>query len=126
MAACVEMGIPFEIMALEDGAPFTQFEDFLKNHMQDGRLAFDGLFIGTDSLSWRIIRVLRGMGLRVLEDVQVIGFDGIRMFGDQEYTVSTIVQPVQEIAEFSYFIILELFELEVSFERKNFDVNSVI
>ena len=117
MAACVEMGIPFEIMALEDGAPFTQFEDFLKNHMQDGRLAFDGLFIGTDSLSWRIIRVLRGMGLRVPEDVQVIGFDGIRMFGDQEYTVSTIVQPVQEIAEFSYFIILELFELEVSFER---------
>lgn len=117
MAACVEMGIPFEIMALEDGAPFTQFEDFLKNHMQDGRLAFDGLFIGTDSLSWRIIRVLRGMGLRVLEDVQVIGFDGIRMFGDQEYTVSTIVQPVQEIAEFCCLIILELFELEVSFER---------
>jgi LacI family transcriptional regulator len=99
VAACVEMGIPFEIMALEDGAPFTQFEDFLKYHMQEGKLAFDGLFIGTDSLSWRIIQVLRGMGLRVPEDVQVIGFDGIRMFGDQEYTVSTIVQPVQEIAE---------------------------
>ena len=98
VAACVEMAF-FEIMALEDGAPFTQFEDFLKYHMQEGKLAFDGLFIGTDSLSWRIIQVLRGMGLRVPEDVQVIGFDGIRMFGDQEYTVSTIVQPVQEIAE---------------------------
>ena len=57
------------------------------------------------------------MGLRVPEDVQVIGFDGIRMFGDQEYTVSTIVQPVQEIAEFCCLIIFELFELEVSFER---------
>ena len=29
----------------------------------------------------------------------MIGFDGIRMFGDQDYVVSTIVQPVQEIAE---------------------------
>ena len=66
------------------------------------------------------------MGLRVLEDVQVIGFDGIRMFGDQEYTVSTIVQPVQEIAEFSYFIILKLFVLEVFSNDKTFDVNSVI
>ena len=39
------------------------------------------------------------MNIRVPEDVQVIGFDGIRIFGDQDYVVSTIVQPVQEIAE---------------------------
>ena len=39
------------------------------------------------------------MGIRVPEEVQVIGFDGIRMFGDQEPIVSTIVQPVPEIAD---------------------------
>ena len=39
------------------------------------------------------------MDLRVPEDVQVIGFDGIQMFGNLGYIVSTIVQPVQEIAE---------------------------
>ena len=39
------------------------------------------------------------MGQRVPEDVQVIGFDGIRYFGNEDYICSTIVQPVQEIAE---------------------------
>lgn len=99
VSACVEMGLPFEVMALEDGQPFSEFERFLSDHLDSGHLSFDGLFIGTDSLAWQIIHTLRQMKLRVPEDVQVIGFDGIRMFGDQEYVVSTIVQPVQEIAE---------------------------
>ncbi len=99
VSACVEMGLPFEVMALKDGQPFSEFERFLSDHMDHGKLSFDGLFIGTDYLAWQIIHALKRMNLSVPEDVQVIGFDGIRMFGDQEYTVSTIVQPVQEIAE---------------------------
>ena len=99
VSACVELGMPFEVMAMEDGQPFSEIEAFLRSHLKNGKLDFDGLFIGTDSLAWEVIRLLRGMGVRVPEDVQVIGFDGIRMFGDQEHIVSTIVQPVQEIAE---------------------------
>ena len=99
ISACVEMGLPFEVMALEDEQPLSEFERFLSDHVQNGRFAFDGMFIGTDSLAWYIIQILKKMKIRVPEDVQVIGFDGIRMFGDQEYIVSTIVQPVQEIAE---------------------------
>ena len=99
VSACVEMGLPFEVMCLEDSDPFEDFVEFLERHLENGRMTLDGLFIGTDSLAWRIIRVLREKNIRVPEDVQVIGFDGIRMFGNQEMIVSTIVQPVQEIAE---------------------------
>ena len=99
VAACVELGLPFEVMALEDGQPYTRFVEFLSAHLHGGKLDFDGLFLGTDYLAWQIIRTLGEMHLRVPEDVQVIGFDGIRMFGDQELIVSTIVQPVPEIAE---------------------------
>lgn len=99
VSACVEMGLPFEVMCLEDWDPFERFVDFLDRHMENGRMTLDGLFIGTDSLAWKIIRVLRSKNIRVPEDVQVIGFDGIRMFGEQEMIVSTIVQPVREIAE---------------------------
>ena len=99
ISACVDMGLPFEIMALEDGQALSEFERFLYEHIHDSRLDFDGLFIGTDYLAWQIIQILNKMNIRVPEDVQVIGFDGIRMFGDMDYIVSTIVQPVQEIAE---------------------------
>ena len=99
VSACVEMGLPFDVMALEDGQPFSRFEAFLSSHLHDGKLDYDGLFMATDYLAWQIIGALKKMQLRVPEDVQVIGFDGIRLFGDMEYAVSTIVQPVQEIAE---------------------------
>ena len=99
VAAGVEMGMPFEILALEEPQSFSEYEHFLVSHVKNDKLAFDGLFIGTDSLAWQVIGLLRKMNIRVPEDVQVIGFDGIRIFGDQEYIVSTIVQPVREIAE---------------------------
>lgn len=99
VSACVELGLSFEVLALEDEAPYSQFEAFLQDHVVDGKLSLDGLFLGTDMLAWQIIQSLQRMGFRVPEDVQVIGFDGIRMFGNQSYVVSTIVQPVQDIAE---------------------------
>lgn len=99
ISGCLEENMTYECMLLEDGASEEEFGVFLKNHMVDGKLEFDGLFCGTDTVAYRVIRMLRGMNLRVPEDVQVIGFDGIRMFGDQNYVCSTIVQPVAAIAE---------------------------
>ena len=99
VSGCVELGLSFEIKALQDGDSFSEIEDFLSDHIRDGRMTLDGLFVGTDMLAWQIIRYLRKKGVRVPEDLQVIGFDGIRMFGDQDLIVSTIVQPVAEIAE---------------------------
>ncbi len=99
ISACVELNLPFDQIALEDGQPYEEFVKFLIRNTAKGKLAFDGLFVGTDSLAWQIIQTLKQMGIRVPEDVQVIGFDGIRMFGDQEPVLSTIVQPAQEIAE---------------------------
>ena len=98
-AACLEYGVDFDVKLLTDGEPMSRFEDFLREHLHDGRLDFDGIFCATDNLAYRVIRMLSGMGIKVPEDVQVIGFDGIRMFGDLNYICSTIVQPVTDIAE---------------------------
>ena len=73
--------------------------EFLRAHMTGGRLDIDGIFCSTDLLAWRIQNILAEWGLRAPEDVQIIGFDGIRRFGGQALYCSTIVQPVQKIAE---------------------------
>ncbi len=99
VSGCVEFGLGFECKVIGDGDRFEVFEEFVRSHYQNGRLAFDGLFMGTDMQAWQMIRILNRLGLEVPEDVQVIGFDGIRAFGELDYVVSTIVQPVQEIAE---------------------------
>lgn len=99
VSACESMGIPYTLKILDDGEPFSGFFDFLREHLHEGELDFDGIFCVTDSMAHLIVGELRRMGLRVPEDVQVIGFDGVRHFGDLELTCSTIIQPLEEIAE---------------------------
>ena len=113
VAACEAAGVPYEIKNLEDARdgtvfdPMAEFAVFLDDHLQDGVLEFDGIFCVTDRLAYQIVQLLRLMGLRVPEDVQVIGFDGLRTFGDMDYYCSTIVQPVDAIAETCVDLVLQ-------------------
>ncbi len=108
ISACESLDIPYTLKIVDDGTPYAAFEDFLREHLRpEGGLDFDGIFCVTDALAYQIIRSLRSMGVRVPEDVQIIGFDGTRAFGDQDLICSTVVQPVPEIAETCVDLILE-------------------
>lgn len=96
---CLARKLNYEMLILEDSEPFDKFDAFLSEHMIQGKLSFDGIFCVTDQVACYIVKVLHEMHLRIPEDVQIIGFDGIRRFGDSEYMCSTIVQPVLEIAQ---------------------------
>lgn len=98
VSACEALGVPYTLKIIDDGTPYSAFEDFLREHLHDGKLDFDGIFCVTDSLAHQILNTLRDMELRVPEEVQVIGFDGVRRFGDMELYCSTIVQPIEDIA----------------------------
>ncbi len=104
---CLSRGLSYEMKILNDGEPFEEFTQFLSEHIHDGRLSFDGIFCVTDRLAYLIIKTLRQLNLRVPKDVQVIGFDGIRVFPGTEYVCSTIVQPVPEIAEMCVNLLLQ-------------------
>lgn len=104
---CLARGLDYEMKIINDGDSNEEFKIFLKEHMQDHRLAFDGIFCVTDGLAYRVIEMLRELHLKVPEDVQVIGFDGTRLFGEKKYLCSTIVQPVQDIAEMCVDLLLQ-------------------
>ena len=98
ISACEALDVPYTMKIVDDYTPYAAFEGFLQEHYHEGRLDFDGIFCVTDALAHQIAVTLKGMGLRVPEDVQIIGFDGVRHFGDLELTCSTIVQPVEDMA----------------------------
>ena len=104
---CLSRGLSYKMKILNDGEPFEEFTRFLSEHMHDDRLSFDGIFCVTDRLAYLIIKTLRQLNLRVPEDVQVIGFDGIRVFPGAAHVCSTIVQPVPEIAEMCVNLLLQ-------------------
>ena len=104
---CLSRGLSYKMKILNDGDSYEEFETFLSSYIQDGKLAFDGIFCVTDSLAYCVIEMLRKLGQRVPEDVQVIGFDGIRHFGSMDYVCSTIVQPVVDLAELCVDLLLQ-------------------
>ncbi len=99
MDTCEALGVRCEAKILNDGDSYLEFVDYLHANLHDGKLRFDGLFCVTDALTHQIVGTLKEMGISVPGDVQVIGFDGCRHFGDLELTCSTIVQPVEAIAQ---------------------------
>ena len=107
ISACEAMEVPYTMKIVDDYTPYAAFEGFLQEHYHAGKLDFDGIFCVTDSLAHQIVVTLQAMGLRVPEDVQIIGFDGARHFGDLELTCSTIVQPVEDMAAICVDMVLE-------------------
>lgn len=105
--ACEALDVSCTMKIVDDGTPYSVFEEFLQSHIRDGKLDFDGIFCVTDSLAYQICSTLKHMGVRVPEDVQIIGYDGVRSFGDLDLYCSTIAQPVDEIAETCVNFILE-------------------
>ncbi len=99
-STCRRRGVPCGSLRLNDEQGLTEpFRAFLSQHMENGRLAYDGIFCATDALAIHIRGMLADLGVRVPEDVQMIGFDGIRRFTTNELYCSTIVQPIQRLAE---------------------------
>jgi len=103
-SACTALNLPHEVMDIVDGVPDSAFWDFLDGQIQEGTL--DGIFCNTDHLAERVVAFLRGRGIRVPEQVQIVGFDGMKRFSTGEYLCSTIVQPLEKLAEKSVDILL--------------------
>lgn len=107
VSICESRGIPFTLKIADNGAPYSEFEEFLQRHMHRGNLDIDGIFCVTDFLAYKISNFLRGMGIRIPEDVQIISYDGLQYSGNLEFYCSSIVQPVDQIAETCVRLMLE-------------------
>lgn len=81
----------------------TLIREVLRGHMKTGADGGrpGGIFAGTDHLAVVIVEELRGMGIRVPEDVQVVGYDGMRFMNRGRLLVSSIYQDTAQIADTS-------------------------
>lgn len=104
---CLSRGLHYEMKILNDGDSFDEFEKFLKEHIHNGKLSLDGIFCVTDNLAYSVMEILRSLGQKIPEDIQIIGFDGIRHFGEKDFVCSTIVQPVPEMAQMCVELLLQ-------------------
>lgn len=85
--------------------------------LEEGRIAaarlldrgepFTALFAQSDLLALGAIRELRARGLRVPEDVSVVGYDDIPVAGFVHPALTTVRQPMREVGELAARIVLD-------------------
>ena len=98
--------IPYTSCYKDDADGMEGIYDFLKEHMPEGRLPYDGIFCSTDHLAYRVRKWLETQGYYAPEDYQLIGFDGTRDFNQESLICSTIVQPVAAMAQTAVDLLL--------------------
>ena len=103
---CQTRGVEYETMILNDSDTEEPFYRYLEQHFAPGKADFDGIFCNTDLLACRIVEKLRSIGSRVPEEVQVIGFDGVVNYTTGRPYCSTIVQPLEKLAEAAVGLLL--------------------
>ena len=106
-AACRRLHTDYEQLILRDADTEAPFYVFLQEHIRDGKADFDGIFCNTDRLTCRVRDFLTENGVKVPQDVQLIGYDGITDYATGRYTCSTIVQPIAQMAETAVSLLLD-------------------
>ncbi|WP_103661267.1 LacI family DNA-binding transcriptional regulator [Lactobacillus sp. HT06-2] len=91
-----------EIFLMEPVADFTPYIIEMMKKAPD----IDGIFCHNDSLLLIFRPIIEKLGYKVPKDIQLIGFDGMNLAADLPLGVSTIVQPVADLAKGAVELVL--------------------
>ncbi|HEX2623349.1 MAG TPA: LacI family DNA-binding transcriptional regulator [Phototrophicaceae bacterium] len=107
-------GIPIDERLIISGA-FSRDSGYLgmQQLLRQG-LPIDGLFAGSDIIALGAIQAIQEAGLRVPEDISVIGFDDLPMAQTSEPPLTTMYQPISQKAETAAALLLDLIEGKVT------------
>ncbi len=96
--ALAEAGITYSKILLAD-APQDAFEIGYRKADQliDGEV--DGVFATSDYLAYGVLRLFLECGVKIPEDIGLIGYDDVAMTQVSRPALSTIAQPIQEMSE---------------------------
>lgn len=106
---CNQIGL--DIAVLDMLEPLSELEEKIEAFLSENP-EVDGIFTVNDSMALIVCRVLQKMGKSIPEEVQVIGFDGQKIHHGSPYLVSTIVQPLEKMAEAAVGLLLKMIKGE--------------
>ena len=98
---------PFSIFDLDETETNykQQLESFIKNNPQ-----IDGIFAINDFRALDVIEILERLDISVPDEVQVIGYDGIKLASDRDFLLSTIQQPVEDMAKEAVAVLFDILD----------------
>jgi len=100
-------GVPHVVVETDlNGFKYDEYEkivaDLFREHPD-----IDGVFASSDIIAAQVVKECRRLGRRVPDDVRVVGFDGIGLGRFFTPGLSTIQQPIREIAKTSVQLLID-------------------
>ncbi|MCR5590320.1 MAG: LacI family transcriptional regulator [Lachnospiraceae bacterium] len=87
------------------------------NSMLKKKMKFTALFAISDTMAIGALKALREAGIRVPEDVAVVGYDGIDMGTFCAPTLTTICQPFEEMARKTCSILFDVIRHDLAHQK---------
>ncbi len=84
----------------------------------DEKVKFTAVMAGNDLIAIGAVKALRHQGIKVPDDCEIIGFDGIELTEIFDPSISTVVQPIYEIAVDSAKLLIGKINGEITSSRK--------
>jgi len=114
--ALIDNGIePSDKLCLESqlqGHSFDDIRDFIAANKPDA------FFASSDEMAFNLIRQLHNMGIKVPDDIAVMGFDGLKTASMFIPSISTVRQPMEILAEKAIERLLGFIENKIQPEAK--------
>lgn len=97
--ACKELNLNYNVFSCEcTSSEFrNEVNKFIKEVYKKD-IKFDGIFCATDRYAQYVVDALDEMKIKIPDDVQVIGFDGVKSYANEHLKISTIKQDVEKLA----------------------------
>lgn len=97
---CEENNISYTVCYSTEGTQKFAYmlDEFLYENFNDKK-KIEGIFTVTDDHAFDVIEKLKKFNINVPNDVQIIGYDGIRANKKDAIKISTIRQPIENIAK---------------------------
>lgn len=119
---CIRQIIEYTIF--DEKEPVENLEKKIENYIDENR-DIDGIFAINDFVGLTIIKILGRKGIKIPEDIKIIGYDGVKMSTEQEFLISTIRQPVERMAKRAVDSIFDILENNIENKRRVLPVTYV-
>ena len=122
---CIAKGVHYKEIATSAFQYNTlEYHDFIENLLLENPKT-DGIFASSDLIAAQIIQVCCKMGISIPDQLKIVGFDDVNIASLTTPRISTIHQPIKEMAKMSIELLIRASEGELVASRTTLPVTLV-
>ena len=96
-----------KISSVRHGANVAEMVEIVR---EAARRGVDGLFLPTNTITVRTLQAMKILGLKVPDDIAIVGFDSCDLFYLNDPTITYIYQSTVDLAQMSFRMLLDMIQ----------------